>query len=145
MIIEESAKFQIAEKDMIVYKVVDLSLNKYSKTIQVVSVYRTFFYEFDTLYETTIKESNDFGSFDYKEARDYLYVLGPITRIGSGFHSAVSKKRLFPSMYPILQFIIPKGAEYLKNKSHLLVSNKIILPLNAFNKKVIKEKEFNQL
>lgn len=121
---------KIVEEDMIVYKTL---------TPDVRSVLQGFLYELDKLYETEIKESNDYCAADQfaierLEYAGYFYRNAPkddeLISIGQGFHSCRTIERAEELVDPnerIFSCTIPKGSEYYEDLSDLLVSNKIII------------------
>ena len=115
----------IAEEDMIVYKEGKFPHNE--KLFQ--SALRPFFYRKFSLYKTEILESGSQAGYDNIVTNFYYSSKSDrkIYSFGQGFHSALELKRLSgSSFYRNAEFIIPKGSEYIKDETGLLVSNKII-------------------
>lgn len=114
----------IAEEDMIVYK---QGLKETENIFN--SSFYTFSYKKDVLYETEIGIGTGLY-FDCMSDRVYdnieekhLHYFGP------GFHSAFNPNRFNDTGTEedsIAEFIVPKGAEYIKDATSLLISNKII-------------------
>ena len=115
----------IAEEDMVVYKQgIKVEESVFS------SGFFTFSYKQNTLYETKIKKGI-FHYFDCIAERMYNNMEERyLQSFGAGFHSAFTKERFdttgIPGEDSIAEFIIPKGSEYIKDETGLLVSNKII-------------------
>ena len=117
-----------AEKDIIVYKIVELT-NRGIK-----APYNDFIYEPYKLYKTKMKLTDDFCPFDTiaQIARDNCNEK--LYNIGQGFHSAKYKKRLGwvdERTQFIVKCIIPKGSLYYKGLTNLMVSNQIIITLEV--------------
>ena len=131
---------KIATEDIIVYKVLGVSLS---------SIIQDFRYKKDVLHETEIKEGSYWMAADhiaiealkdsgYNPFRDHendhhIEERKKLLCIGEGFHSCKTLERANlikneeNKKSDIYEFIIPKGAEYYEDLSDLLVSNKIIM------------------
>lgn len=130
-------KPKIAEKDIICYKEMIRLGDKENV------VFGAYFIEFNyvpnKLYKTTMKKSDDSGSYDTVAGylkNKYLEEGYTLYNIGQGFHSTKKASRisLCTSNSVIVRCIIPKGAKYYEGLSDLLVSNQIIV-----TNKVIKK------
>lgn len=133
LIIEKNVQFLIAEEDIVVYKVLDRTRHS--------PIYR-FLYKKDELYTTAIQGSGCFGvpdeycdkylrknyGEDFKSRKD-------LKSLGQGFHSCytldrariLSRDWYIIDRYGIYEAIIPKGSEYYKDETDLVVSNQIIV------------------
>lgn len=115
---------KIADRDIVVYKLLDFWYGGYKS-----SFYGSFLYEEGKEYETSIeKDSYDLAPFD---SHDTQYIAENIpyqdrVSYGSGFHSCELKERLqvLWDDSRIGEFIIPKGAEYMY-RDGLYISNRI--------------------
>jgi len=123
-LITDKLEPRIAEEDFTVYKFLQNRESVY---------YPGFFYEKDMLYETEIKESDEWACFSHEDRywldREYLgWDYGKHTDklkcFGPGFHSM--RKSIF-GRDGTYKATIPKGATYYENPSGYLVSNKIIV------------------
>lgn len=122
------------KKDMVVYKEVRF----YDDNV-VKSPYEYFFYEIGKLYETKFSFLNYgycydvIAEYDFDEIRINRI---PFKIIAEGFHSFSNIDRipLHLKMPPALDYpvrlyecVIPKGSQYFKDRTGLIVSNKIII------------------
>lgn len=136
-------KPKTAIEDIVVYKVLEIKKLETSEIV-LVSPYMFFTYNFNTLYTTEFEAeaSDDPCPFDEEaqENRDNMINNGiSYWAIGSGFHSALSEKRLqFNTSYykKPFQGIIPAGSLYYEDSTGLIVSNQIIIRKED-NKKII--------
>lgn len=133
LIIEKDVKPSIAEEDIVVYKVLTPSRNA--------PIYN-FPYERDKLYTTVIQESEYFDVPD-RDCSEYLKEnygedfkkRKDLKSLGQGFHSCytldrakiLSRSWSILRRYRIYKAIIPKGSEYYKGGTDLVVSNQIIV------------------
>lgn len=120
---------KIANKDIVCYKYLDSNLK---------SPYTQFQYEFDKLYTTKIRKSNEwtcFGNLDenfldenYPHWSERKYSI--LKCLGRGFHSSKTIKRLQMEgidTKKIYKCIIPKGSEYYEDFTQLFISDKLIV------------------
>lgn len=126
----------IAKRDKKVYKIMKPDL---------ISPFQGFKYRYDKLYSTKIQKEDRFY-WSCMDDVDETYLdnnhpgwkdgkLPELICIGSGIHSALTKKRLqltVDSMYHskmmvIIKCTIPKGSEYYLDATGLVVSNQIII------------------
>ena len=122
-LITDKLEPRTAEEDFTVYKFLWNRQSIY---------YPGFFYEKDKLYETEIKESDEWSCFTSAD-RHWLNSKYPywsegtsneLMCFGPGFHSMRKRINGANSTY---KATIPKGATYYENPLGFIVSNKIIV------------------
>lgn len=132
-LIAENKEKKIALEDIVVYKSGTIGAANHF-----ISTYMHTRYNFDTLYNTELEESDEWSCLDYM---DSIYLdkryddwnqgkIKELLCIGQGFHSYKNIDRAKTSMWSnesIVECIIPKGAEYYEGVTDLLVSNQIII------------------
>lgn len=150
---------KITRKDITVYKVLTPDNNDYS--IAHPKYYTNGFqYKLQELYKTEIKEDTAYSSYDERAGnwrRELMQKKKSYKNIGQGFHSANTVKRVIEEKisdelqygYSIEEIIkdllpfgvyectIPKGAEYYKDETGLLVSSQIIVQRQLSEKELI--------
>ncbi|HZJ99564.1 MAG TPA: hypothetical protein VFC79_06140 [Tissierellaceae bacterium] len=117
-------KLEIAEKDMIVYKVVSLrSKNK------ILSCIRETPYKLGTTYtlseplQIIAQPYNDINIWDTKAFRDnHIMYNSIVDTVHKGFHSATTMERL-RAYKTIMKCKIPKGSTIVRDNSGLIVSD----------------------
>lgn len=133
-LITDQQEVLIAQEDITVYKCLrEINDNLWAP-------YNDFRYDLNKLYETIIRESDEwcgFDSFDNRMIQNKYPDFEPaeehkkLKSFGSGFHSALSKGRLLESWMTndeyIFECTIPKGSKYYIGISDLVVSNQIII------------------
>ena len=107
--------------------------------IELVAPYLGFKYEQGVLYETKILETDEEQMYDYIAIRDFQRIKSqdiPYKIIAEGFHSIYNIHRNLMSPFELFglygpnglfRCMVPKGAEYYKDNTGLMVSNKIII------------------
>jgi hypothetical protein len=140
MCLVTNSEKEIAQEDMVVYKVLDKDF---------ISLHAYFQYELDKLYQTEIKETErDTVLFaDIIDSNITKVALGikstsslfgltkgllpkGVKVYGQGYHFYFTKERAFDEKYYsciTLECIIPKGSEIYRNPSGLGVANQIII------------------
>lgn len=134
--IKDNVKYQVADKDIEVYKIV-LNANKQSCT----SIVRGFNYTVDTLYTIPTIESKVFNHHymeikiekAYHSYTEVHFIWDSSYRIhsrGPRCKDSLFRKRVtcipFENDWYIATFIIPKGSMYIINTKGEIVSDKII-------------------
>lgn len=119
----------IADKDMVVYKTLQDDLR---------SVFTYFQYTLGHLHKQKIKSSSSWSAYDDGDAgwldgnypgwRDLSNVRKKLKCLGAGFHSALSKDRLYVDGGEVtVKCVVPKGSEYYVDATGLCISNQIII------------------
>ena len=146
-LITRSNCVDIVEENIKVYKYVRIIDGNYH------SEFNGFCYKQGVIYETKLKTSelslfSSIEMFDEVVIKKYIpdgikqgsielqeYIMNNYKCINEGFHSSFSKERLKNRLKDILklrkdfeirEFIIPRGSEYYKDETGLLVSNRIL-------------------
>ena len=142
-LITRSNCVDIAEENIKVYKYVRIIDGNFH------SEFNGFCYKQGVIYETELKTSETrIEMFDKVVTKKYIpdgmkqgsielkkYIRNNYKCINEGFHSSFSEERLkdklkdilkFRKNFEIQKFIIPKGSEYYKDETGLLVSNRIL-------------------
>jgi hypothetical protein len=128
MLIELNAKPIEATEDLEVFKVV-VAYNEKENWCR--SIYKSFYYIFDKLYQTETEESIEGVLFDDLDRIAHGFDESKTKFITKGFHSANTKQRLKNHAIclhqKIVKCIIPKGSMYYINETGCIVSNQIIV------------------
>lgn len=120
-LITEQKEPIILEEDLIVYKNVKLTKNGYE------SYFFPFTWKAKKLEETELKTGIKFTGFDPLVTCHYKDSISEIKSWEEGFHFAFTKERLHILNVPIKEFLIPKGAQVVKDATGLGVTNKIMM------------------
>lgn len=123
-LVTTDATIKIAKKDMIVYKLGTMSFSgKYF-----ISEMQNYTYLLGVLNTCVISEPDADGQYYDQLVFDYYQDLSNKKYITIGFHSAKKKDRLSGySFTQIVKCTIPKGSQYIEDKTGLVVSNQIII------------------
>ena len=135
-LITEQKNPLIAKRKITVYKVLSLDYTPFFHLLHE----NKFKYNFNELYETEIKESDEW-TFSAVLDRNYIkkkfgdcWVLHKdLICLGQGFHSinTIRKIRIISANFfgraVLCECTIPKGAEYYKDKVGNIISNKLII------------------
>ena len=120
----------ITEKNITVYKVMNKELS---------AIFKIFKYELNHLYETEIKESEEWATLGILEKwlddyPDNSWRRHPdLICLGQGFHSIkkIRNARILKNYLHIntviFKCVIPKGSEYYIDAEGFMISNKIII------------------
>jgi hypothetical protein len=118
---------KIAKEDITCYKILGANLR---------TPYMGYTYNVGKLYKVklSVRWTNNWCSFDAKTDKAYLRKSGGdmvVNEIEKGFHAALKVDRLKDvwgvKRYGVFEFLIPTGSEYFRDKTGLIVSNRIML------------------
>jgi len=123
-----NARKQIANKDIIVYKVIDKIENNI-----VISFSEYFKYSWNKLYIAILTPKiKELGSFVYWDNTVEQWIrnskLTIFLTVDEGFHSMKTLDRMpYTRGHLVVKCTIPKGSEYYKDQTGLIVSNQIVI------------------
>lgn len=132
---------EIAEKDILTYKEIEMVLNEDNdgeiNEIEYRSPFQNFYYIPGKVYKTDMVTSSDGSPYDTL-AQNAMnnFPSCQLISIGPGFHSCLTRERLIKAQGPfgnlrlerfIFLCVIPKGSLYYKGLTDLIVSNQIKL------------------
>lgn len=136
----KTEKVKIATRDITCYKIVGMRDKTNPDTVEFYPAFHTgtgFKYIKGQIATTTIKTceySYEVPTFDTQERNDYeesrsINDFDKLIVYTEGFHSASNKKRLCSckgdDTIQLVKCTIPKGSEYIRNKSKLMISNQL--------------------